>query len=170
MPYAVKSFAEALQQSKMAEKFDWIMIGLDEDIMYDSVTAWGIVSPHGLVGISSDQEFEDWKCTAASFENIVNRFPQVEIGTFRHGFSLMSCDRCSSESHLEPIMLHKWRPAARHSVMVSSVYGKLPEHTKEEFFLLLAVHGGTFTAYANIPATGGLPIGMLILQPQPFCS
>jgi hypothetical protein len=166
---ATAIYQAGLVKARLNEEFMCIIAVDACDTLYDAMTLWGVELPeHICKEVHTDQEFEDWKCTLKGPEQIFNDFNLVEIGGFRHGFTLMSCGSCTPAEHGEPIWLHSWCPKPRHGVSVSTVYGSPPNSAKDRFYLMLDVHGGVLRVYPAPALTGGLGIGMVLLQPSPF--
>ena len=165
----VTIFQGALEYSRLPQNFVWIIAVADKDIHYDSITLWGALLPsHIQARLKSDQEFEDWKNQIEGPSKIFTDFRIREIGGFRHGFTLMSCDGCGSEGHQNPIILYGGQPMPRHGILIQTVYGKPISRLKDQSFQLISVYGGLIEAYPNPPTTGGLPVNVVLLRPKPF--
>tara|TARA_Y100000310_G_C20500326_1_gene723644 strand:+ start:58 stop:576 length:519 start_codon:yes stop_codon:yes gene_type:complete len=155
-----------LEKSKLGGQFFQLIIVPGDDPMYDSVTIWGIPMPEDLPkDIVTDQGFEDWKATLG----MPDVLQAVKLDSVRHGYYVMSCDSCSADRHLDPIMQRNGAVIPRHIVRTDVIYGELPGGGKESNFLLLTAYGGMFDIYAApILTRGNVPEGVVFIQPRPF--
>ena len=163
----IQDFAQSLTRAQRPERFVHIFCENPQNDGYYTTNVYGLALPDNAPTFDNDQEFETWQNSLGAYHNLAEILPCIELGTYHYGYTLMPCISCDAKQHQEPIIVHRWCPYPRHSVSIAIFNGALGNK-----FLTnapwLSVYGGVIRAMPCPQVTGELPVGMLILQVEPY--